>query len=479
MVVAEIRARREALRRSRPAARVVRVFVASSSDVRDERERVKRVLERLHKSFKDELWFRPVMWEEYDTPSWQPPQAAVFENTRFDDIDLFIGIFWWRAGTPVDLPDGRTYPGGTFAELERARELHAAGSLKEIMLYICSVDPPPGHDPAQRTALQYPLRRIESTAFCKRYRTPDDFEAALREDLSNAVERHFPRPGGAPALPALVTKLCDRYEQESDFTGFFAEGLREHRGVPQACILFGARGEGHESFVERVLALRLRRAARQLWPELDVVTDYHPPWPEGRSPEEMKRRLKRLLFDQFHDMYLGADDSAAMLTALPAFRRSRVVVLHHEVFVTTWRSAVVKLLRWYLDEFWSGLPADPDRPEVLVIVKVIYAEPADARGEPRKAALDRIKRDLQSINAPTGAGCRRIVLPELRPVTPQDVKDWLDRYCDVPPELRAQRLAEQIFQTRGGPLASRSMDEVEDDLRELLSAYSISTRPLP
>lgn len=60
--------------------KVVQVFVASSSDIRDERERVRRVMERLHITEGDDVWLRPLMGEDYDTPAGQPPQAAVFKQ---------------------------------------------------------------------------------------------------------------------------------------------------------------------------------------------------------------------------------------------------------------------------------------------------------------------------------------------------------------------------------------------------------------
>src|SRR6185436_19429169 len=129
------------------------------------------------------------------------------------------------------------------------------------------------------------------------------------------------------------------------------------------------------------------------------------------------------------------------------------------------------LLRWYLDEYWSALPPDPERPEILLIVKLVYVgRPGDEGRDPaaRAAARQRLGRELKELCAPV-PGLRRILLPELAPVDAGDVQRWLEKHCQVEESSRARALAAELFRASDGRVLShRSMEELEDDLRELL-----------
>lgn len=476
---AAIRAQKEA-RRGRPQATVLRFFVASSSDVRAEREAVSRAVEKLHGRIGYDFRIDVVKWENYDTPDWQPPQEAVFGNTRFDDIDLFLGIFWWKVGTPTGTYDaeGREYPGGTFAELERAKALRAEGRVKRIMLYFCDRPLPPEGDAAQHEQIEALRRELESgqaRGFYNRYVTVEEFERKVMDHLQAALMDFAPERRGLTPASELVAKLCDRVDQETDFHEFFLDGQMEEPGRPQACILWGEEGEGHGSFVERLTTSWLKRWATQRWGDAEgTVPDYQPDWPEGSSLEVLKRRVPRMLFGQFDEFFDGPDLSAAALTRLPGFRRARLVVLHHNVYLTEWKPPAGELIRWYLDEYWSGLPDDRERPAVLIFLKLIYRGalrggdgPDEARQQSREARAQ-LARDLEALCAAHPTGARRILLPELEPVRAHHVQAWLQKHGQVAPEERARELARELFHAQGTVLESRSMDEIENELRNLI-----------
>ena len=87
---ARVRAQKDALRSARRRTLLLRLFVGGSGDVAAERARVPPVVDHFHRGVGDELRVDVLMWENYDTPDWRPPQTAIFDNVRFDDIDLLV-----------------------------------------------------------------------------------------------------------------------------------------------------------------------------------------------------------------------------------------------------------------------------------------------------------------------------------------------------------------------------------------------------
>lgn len=97
---------------------ILSVFVASPSDVDEERNCIEEVIRDLNTAWARELRIRLelVRWETHAFPSFgEDPQAIINEQIP-DDFDLFVGLMWCRFGTPT----GRA-GSGTAEEFERAK----------------------------------------------------------------------------------------------------------------------------------------------------------------------------------------------------------------------------------------------------------------------------------------------------------------------------------------------------------------------
>jgi hypothetical protein len=102
-------------------AKLLRMVVASPSDVQPERNSVSQVVEELnrgvarHQGLRLELY----RWETDAHPGFHPegPQGLIDDVLRISDCDLLLGIFWKRFGTPVK--DGAS---GTEHEFQVAYE---------------------------------------------------------------------------------------------------------------------------------------------------------------------------------------------------------------------------------------------------------------------------------------------------------------------------------------------------------------------
>ena len=81
-------------------SKIVRVFLASPSDVENERNEVMKIANEMNKitSAQFGIIFQIVNWESMN-PGMGRPQQIVNRQASFNEIDLFIGILWKRFGS--------------------------------------------------------------------------------------------------------------------------------------------------------------------------------------------------------------------------------------------------------------------------------------------------------------------------------------------------------------------------------------------
>jgi hypothetical protein len=102
--------------------RVIRVVLASPSDVQAERVAAASVIDSLNKMLPDSGFpgsLRLVRWETDAYPGLHDhgPQGLIDERLRIEGCDILIGVFWKRFGTPVGDAES-----GTAHEIRRAIE---------------------------------------------------------------------------------------------------------------------------------------------------------------------------------------------------------------------------------------------------------------------------------------------------------------------------------------------------------------------
>ena len=198
----------------------VRIFVASPSDVNDERERLGRVVESAsrtgllaeHLGLTLEL----LRWETHVAPDTGPPQGVVLKQLDPKDWDIFFGILWTRFGTMtgrVDPGTGMNYQSGTeeeFKEALRRRRAEDTGWPK-IMFYRCvrSVDPL-RLDRKQYGRVQKFFKQFESggehPGLVTNFRETDEFEQLAREHLEKRL-LEFAEKNKAPPPVTVPSKV--------------------------------------------------------------------------------------------------------------------------------------------------------------------------------------------------------------------------------------------------------------------------------
>jgi hypothetical protein len=100
-------------------ANILRIVVASPSDVQAERDALPGIVDELDHGIAGEHGLRLELarWETDAYPGFHPPgpQGLIDALLRIEDCDILIGLFWKRFGTPM--PDANS---GTEHEFRRA-----------------------------------------------------------------------------------------------------------------------------------------------------------------------------------------------------------------------------------------------------------------------------------------------------------------------------------------------------------------------
>lgn len=117
-----------------------KIFVASPSDVRDERASMKDVIDELNKTYSSRfnLILELVKWETDSSPaaSVTDVQQIVDEDIG-NDYDLFIGILWKKFGTPTT-----NFGSGTEQEFHNAYSRFIKDSTSLEILFYFKISPP-------------------------------------------------------------------------------------------------------------------------------------------------------------------------------------------------------------------------------------------------------------------------------------------------------------------------------------------------
>jgi hypothetical protein len=117
---------------------VLRLVVASPSDVKDERDALAEILEEVNRDTVGpaRLHLELSRWETDAYPGFhaEGPQGLIDPILKIEDCDVLIGIFWTKMGTPT--PGGRT---GTEHEFHTAFQSWKRSDRPQIMAYFFEV----------------------------------------------------------------------------------------------------------------------------------------------------------------------------------------------------------------------------------------------------------------------------------------------------------------------------------------------------
>jgi hypothetical protein len=182
--------------------RLLRIFVASPSDLRPERQIVNRVLAELNSApeYRLDVKFVPFLYED-SAPAvvGVEPQAVVDDfMLRAEDANIVICMFWNRLGTPLDAVDpetGHAYESGTAYELLKSYRHFRQHGAPIVLLYRCvreaNLDEAGRHEASRVDAF---FERFSAAGDLRglvgQFTHADDFAWTLRTHLLHAIEHN-------------------------------------------------------------------------------------------------------------------------------------------------------------------------------------------------------------------------------------------------------------------------------------------------
>jgi hypothetical protein len=161
-------------------ATILKVLIASPSDVDEEREEIGLTIRRWNAANASAgLFLEPVAWETHSFPALGDEPQSVLNKQIGDDIDLLIGVFWTRIGTRT-----QHYPSGTAEEIARCR---AQGC--PTLLYFSKRQADLGNIDTRQLASVRKLEKIYRRAgITAEFKTPKELSSRLFADLTRTVE---------------------------------------------------------------------------------------------------------------------------------------------------------------------------------------------------------------------------------------------------------------------------------------------------
>ena len=264
----------------------LRVFVASPSDVANERAKVETVVASL-KRLADRygVTLETIDWRKV-VPDMGRPQQVIFDQLKPETWDVFIGILWHRFGTPPGGMDPRRqkeYLSGTEEEFRVAHGLWQKHKKPRIMMYRCIRPINPGAlDPDQLKRVdeffkQFDANKGETPGLYQQFDSTESFEQLLRENLTELLlayeEKGKPSAQLSPGKPptnrlelwlsrrGLIANpfAARNAERDPDLPSYFIDmGLFDDLlDLPDPCIIYAARGGG-KTALRRMLAAYCR-----------------------------------------------------------------------------------------------------------------------------------------------------------------------------------------------------------------------------
>lgn len=219
----------------------VRVFVACTGDLCEEREAVKTEIDKINTEIAEAQGYilQFLDWRRVSSSVGPLPEEVVLDELPIEQWDIFIGILWHRFGTPTGVADpdtGQPYEGGTEQEFKVAHRLSQEQGRPIIRFYHRTSDLPFAQtDPDQLKKVKAFLAEFEPAGshpgLVECYTDLEDFKDKVRKGLIKALDHIEVGDISAPSdedasvkdIPALhldqqtltqYFQLCDRWPSD-------------------------------------------------------------------------------------------------------------------------------------------------------------------------------------------------------------------------------------------------------------------------
>ena len=183
------------------SATVYRVMIASPSDVIEEREIIRDVINRWNdiNSKKTEIVLLPVSWETHSSPETGNPPQSIISKRVLKDCDLLVGIFKSRVGLATE-----KYPSGTIEEIEE----HIKANKPAMLYFSKSLGNKEDFDSDQYEKLVKFKESCKNRSLYNEYKDQKDFKENFTGHLQIQINEHeyFVQEANLDDIPATTVE---------------------------------------------------------------------------------------------------------------------------------------------------------------------------------------------------------------------------------------------------------------------------------
>jgi hypothetical protein len=440
------------------SARIVNVFICYAHEDRAIRDKLEKYLFPLTKMQ------RVSVWSDGQLVPGQVWDAQIRRRLVEADLVLFL--------VSIDFLNSE-YIFQT--EMKIAIERHRQGRARLIPVLVRPL--PQGTNPfPDIQGLPIDLRPTESWENREAaYISVADGITKAVEEMARDTSCAVPQAAAAVFAPGWHPQshiFCNRDEQEYEFLATCRSLLKTRPGIPQVYVIRGEPLDRPDTLVERLyhdkiknlVNSRVTEKRKAIYPKILRTRERRDlPW-EGVA--------MMLADDLFHDAGLGdcyvagyrpEETNGSPLVTSPKMEPYSFVVVRHDIDAGRLSAETGKLLRWYINNFYSGLRGGTDLPQLLVFLNLIVREessrlrwrfwrPSGAAGAAVSEAIlklcppdDDDIRNFSANVAPDAVGCPCKALKQLSPLDEDHIRRWLLGSDPRPTEMDAEQQAAMIY----------------------------------
>jgi tetratricopeptide (TPR) repeat protein len=206
----------------------LRIFIASPSDVKNERARLDSVVDHLNKGLADNLGIVLEIkeWSQV-VPNMGRGQQVIFDQIPVSTWDLMIGILWLSYGTPSGGNDKNI--SGTHEEFNVAYETWKKTGKPRIMFYRCtrSLEDVTKIDAAALGKINEFFKSFEvsgtNQGLYKTYDSPENFERLVHDHIEKFILEYSKKEQNKIVTPEEIQewfpKIPNTLPRRADFFG--------------------------------------------------------------------------------------------------------------------------------------------------------------------------------------------------------------------------------------------------------------------
>ncbi len=166
----------------------VRIFIASPSDVENERMQAVKIIEELNSTGVARsmgLILHPITFSDVISKIGERPEQAILDYIDMEDLDIFVGIMWKRFGTPT----GAEYESGTEEEFHVAYDRFSINGKPRILFYFnMQMDRMPSSGDFHGMQKVMGLKeKIGNLGLYTEYSGISEFEKKFRRDITRVI----------------------------------------------------------------------------------------------------------------------------------------------------------------------------------------------------------------------------------------------------------------------------------------------------